>query len=337
MSATHIPRPTAARGSAVTYRPYGGLDEIDGMAAANGALRTRTGWTEPVDPAALRHRYQHLVNCDPPRDVLIAEVDGSTAGYVRTEWHDLADGDRDYEVGLVVDPVRWGRGIAAHLLGWAEARLIEVAAGHPTSRPSWFTAETLDGDVELETALAARGYAAVRREAEMLRPDLEDLPDVAVPAGYTLRTPTEADLPAVHAMDVLAFAEHWGAYEAEEQDVSTWAGHPRFRREHVVVAWSGDDPVCCVNNQLRPARDGSVHGLLNGVATHPDHRRRGLARAAVAASLHLLREVGASAAVLGVDTGNANQAISLYESFGFRLVSSATIHRRPFGAQETRR
>jgi ribosomal protein S18 acetylase RimI-like enzyme len=62
--------------------------------------------------------------------------------------------------------------------------------------------------------------------------------------------------------------------------------------------------------------------LLDAVATHPGHRRLGLARAAINHSLRLLRDEGATSAYLGVDTGNHNRAMALYESCGFVRVGT---------------
>ncbi|HEU4672868.1 MAG TPA: hypothetical protein VFS32_08220, partial [Candidatus Limnocylindrales bacterium] len=44
-------------------------------------------------------------------------------------------------------------------------------------------------------------------------------------------------------------------------------------------------------------------------------------RALLAASLRRVREAGAACAALGVDTGNENRALDLYESLGFRIVA----------------
>ena len=71
-------------------------------------------------------------------------------------------------------------------------------------------------------------------------------------------------------------------------------------------------------------------GLLDGVTTHPRHRRLGLARACIAESLRRLRAAGATSAYLGVDTDNQNRAYALYESCGFRVATSGTSYRKPF-------
>lgn len=335
MTTTLTPLPVAAAGSGVAYRPYRGLADVAGMGAANARLRASIGQLEPIDIPAMEHRYTHLVNSDPLTDCVVAERDGTTAGYARVEWHDLQDGDRVYESIVVVEPAASGLGITDALLAWAEARLREIAADHVTTRRSWFGSFVFDGVTELERSLATHGYEAVRWDAEMLRPDLADLAEVAVPDGYALRIPSEAELPAVFEMLVLAFAEHWGEHEAEEQRFDDWVDDPRFRRDLVVVAWApGDRPAAAVLNLLEAAPDGSVRGLLDGVATHPDHRRRGLARACIAESLRLLRDEGATSAYLGVDTDNHNRALALYESCGFRVASGSTSYRKPFSPRE---
>ena len=154
--------------------------------------------------------------------------------------------------------------------------------------------------------------------------------------GYEIRMPTEAELPAVFEMTVLAFAEHWGQYEADEQRFEEWADDPRFRLDLQVVAWKGDEPAALVSNVIETLDDGSVRGLLNGVCTHPGHRRPRPGPACIAESLRLLRDEGATAAFLGVDTDNHNRALDLYQSCGFEVVTSSTPYRKPFDEEDSR-
>ena len=322
--------PLAAHDSGITLRPWRGLEDIPGMAAANQRLRDRAGVLEPIDVDRMTHRYTHLVNSDPALDCLVAERDGVTVGYVRTEWHDLVDGDRILDITLLAEPSTWGTGAAEAMLDWAEAHLREQAAQIPGDRRTWFSTSAFGGDDGQAAALESRGFAAVRWGAEMLRPDLEGIAEVPLAEGYALRSPTEAELPAVFAMAVEAFAEHWGESEAEEQRLDQWTDDPAFRLDLVVVAWKGDEPAAAVTNLLDTLDDGSVRGLLDSVCTGVRHRRLGLARAAITESLRRLRAVGATSAYLGVDTGNHNQALTLYESCGFRVASRDTSYRKPF-------
>jgi mycothiol synthase len=323
--------------SGVTYRPYRGPEDLAGMTEAEARLRARLGLIRGINLAAMEHHFAHLVNSDPLTDCLVAERDGAAVGYARTEWHDLADGDRVYETTMIVEPAAWGLGIAAVLLGWCEARQREIAGTHPRDRRCWRAAYACDGDEESIPALEDRGYAAVRWDAEMLRPDLAALPKVEVPDGYVFRTPEDRELPAVFELMVSAFAEHWGEYDAGDQRFDDWAGDPRFRRDLVAVAWQGDTPAACLTSFLEPAPDGTIRGYLESLATDPGHRRRGLGRAAMAENLRLLHEAGAASAWLGVDTDNPNMALSLYEACGFRVVARSATYRKPFEHLETHR
>jgi ribosomal protein S18 acetylase RimI-like enzyme len=334
MTTTLLELPAAQAASGITYRRYRGLDELPGMAAANARLRAHVNLLEPIDLDAMHHRYTHLVNSDPLLDCVIAERDGSTVGYARVEWHDLVDGDRIYDVTSVVEPAAWDLGITSAFGAWAEGRLREIAAANPSDRRAWFSQFVFDGDFELERAVLTRGYTAVRWDAEMLRTNLDAIEEPVLPEGYLLRTPTPEELPAVFQMQVEAFAEHWGEAEAHEQSISDWIDDPHFRLDLVVVAWAGKQPAACVSNVVETMADGSRRGLLDAVSTHPDHRRRGLARASILRSLQLLRDEGATSAYLGVDMDNHNRASALYRSCGFRKVSGSATYRKPFNGQE---
>jgi ribosomal protein S18 acetylase RimI-like enzyme len=332
MTASLSPLP-AVDDAAIGFRFWTGIDDVPGMAAANNRLRTHVGVLEPVDVEGMKHRYTHLVNSDPLQDCVIATMDGATVGYGRTEWHDLVDGDRIYDYTTVIAPDAWGRGVARALNDWCERRSREIAAGNRTDRRTWMAQYAFSGDTELEGVIRDAGYVAVRWDAEMLRPDLEAIPEVPLADGYELRSPVEAELPRVFEMAVEAFAEHWGEYEAEEQRIDEWIENPQFRLDLVVVAWNGDEPAALVTNILEQRPDGSTAGLLDGVCTHPRHRRLGLARACIAESLRRLRDGGATSAYLGVDTDNQNRAYALYESCGFHVATSSASYRKPFPAE----
>ena len=105
-----------------------------------------------------------------------------------------------------------------------------------------------------------------------------------------------------------------------------------------VVAFDGDEVAGLVLNVLEdPDEHGRVRGLLDSVAVRRPWRRRGLARAMIARSLHLLRDRGATSAYLGVDGENPNRAMTLYEDVGFRIQTSETAYRKPVFAEEEHR
>ncbi|MGH2445029.1 MAG: GNAT family N-acetyltransferase [Candidatus Limnocylindria bacterium] len=76
---------------------------------------------------------------------------------------------------------------------------------------------------------------------------------------------------------------------------------------------------------------GVRRGWLDTVFTRRPWRRRGLARALIVRSLHVLRQRGMSGAVLGVDAENPSGALGLYESTGFGVSEKSTAWRKPMG------
>jgi mycothiol synthase len=74
---------------------------------------------------------------------------------------------------------------------------------------------------------------------------------------------------------------------------------------------------------------GIRRGWLDSVFTRRAWRRRGLARALIVRSLHLLRARGMEIAALGVDADNPSGALGLYESVGFAVTERLTTWRRP--------
>ncbi len=334
MTTTASP-PVATTGMGVTYRRYRGPEDLPGMAEANGHLRARVGLLEPIDIASMEHRYTHLTNSDPLLDCILAERDGRIAGYVRTEWHELTDGDRVYDITSLVEPQAWSLGITDAFLAWSEGHLRETAAANPTDRRSWFGTSTFDGDTELEATLLARGYRAVRWEAEMLRETMDDLPPIpALPAGYEIRAARMEDMPGINDAVIAAFREHWGEFEEFEDGLRNWVEDPQFELGLVTVVWAGDRPAACVSSRVQAGQDGGPRGYVDGVSTHPDHRRRGLARIALADNLRRLATRGVESAYLGVDTDNQHRAFALYEDAGFRRVTGSTAYRKAFTSQE---
>jgi ribosomal protein S18 acetylase RimI-like enzyme len=158
----------------------------------------------------------------------------------------------------------------------------------------------------------------------------DPLPDVRLPEGFELRPVPPEALRSFWEHTVSVFADTFGEQRHGEDDFASWRDDPSRDRTLDVVAWHGDEVAAYVLNQLDTGPDGSRRGELHEVGTVSAYRRRGLARALVARSLRVLRDRGARSAYLGVDLQNPNQALTLYESCGFRVVNSSLTYRRPF-------
>jgi mycothiol synthase len=74
---------------------------------------------------------------------------------------------------------------------------------------------------------------------------------------------------------------------------------------------------------------GLKRGWLDSVFTRRPWRGRGLARALIGRSIHLLAERGMDTAALGVDADNPSGALGLYRSCGFDVVDRGAAWQKP--------
>ena len=322
----------------VTFRRWRGLDaDLPAMWAAADAARVADGEVDRTTYEGMATYYRHLERYDPATDLVIAELDGAFAGYARVEWNDSNDGERWYEGVCIVDPAFRRRGLGTALLDWSERRRLEIAAGHAASgeavdRPRALTTFLFDGDLGGAVLLGRAGYRPFRRFASMTRPDLDDIPTAPLPDGLAIR-PISRDMAAMRQVfdaDAEAFRDHFGWTDATDERFAEFVEEPDLDPSLWLVAFDGDEVAGGVLNGIHRTPDGDRDGWLDSVFTRRPWRRRGLARALIVRSLSLLRERGLSAVSLGVDLANANQALELYESCGFRAVSRATAYRKPF-------
>lgn len=314
------------------FRGFLGEADYVGMVAANMAARRAAGVEEALSVDGLANQYAHLTNSDRDRDLVIVEIGDRIVGYVRVEWLDQTDGGRSYDRVCILEPGARGRGIGAAMLRWSEARIRQVAAVHDADRPRWFGAENWDADDRGRRLLISNGYAPVRTFFDMVRPTLDDLPPFALPEGFTIRQIGAADLRAVWEAEGKAFHDHWGGVDESEEAFQRFVNEPRLDPSLHVVAFAGDEVAGAVLNIIDDAENALFdrrRGLLDSVFVRRPYRQRGLARALIARSLHLLRERGMTSAWLGVDADNANAALHLYRTCGFEIGLSTTAYRKP--------
>jgi mycothiol synthase len=318
------------------FRRFAGAGDYPGMVEANVAARIAFGIEEGITAESLASQYDSMTNSDRDRDLVIVELDGRIVGYARVEWLDQTDGSRSYEMVCILDPALRGEGIGGAMLDWGERRIQQIAADHPAGRPRWYAAYNWDADAYAERLLERNGYRPVRRFFDMIRPNLEVLPKVELPQGFDLRPVGEAELRAVFNADAEAFQDHWGGVDAGEEAFRRFAGDPRLDPSLHVVAYAGDEIAGAVLNVIDDVENTAYQrrrGLLDSVFVRRPWRRRGLGRALIVRSLHLLRDRGMTSAWLGVDAENPNEALALYRSCGFEIGLSSTAWRKPLTDQ----
>jgi mycothiol synthase len=322
-----IALPGAPTLSGLDFRALRVGDDWPAMAAARAACAAYDG----VDPRSvaesvstaddLARRLAPSDSFDPARDALVVTLDGIIIGYSTVSWWAETDGTWLYlTLGWVVPEWR-RRGIGTAMLHWAERRARELAASHPTEGKAFLGANASETEADATELLLNEGYHVAFTVLEMGLDDLSRLRDVALPAGFVTRPLQPSELPALfesmngcysdHAFGEVLCYEDWAK---EQRDLTTWH-----------VAW--DERTGEVAGQVQVLiRDGRPE--IEEVSVRAPYRRRGLARALIAAGLDALRAKGIAAVRLRTVYENPQQAWRVYQSVGFRVLKRFPRYRK---------
>jgi ribosomal protein S18 acetylase RimI-like enzyme len=165
----------------------------------------------------------------------------------------------------------------------------------------------------------------------MIKRGVDDVPDAPTPPGIEIRAAAGPEIRTILAAEDEAFRDHPGHRDWTEGDTANVLESPYYDPGLWRVAWAGEDVAGVVETWVyrdENERLGYSRGWLNRVSVRRPWRKRGLARALIAASFEALRERGIADACLGVDAHNPSGALRLYESMGFEQMLSGRMYVR---------
>jgi mycothiol synthase len=329
---TDTAAPATIRG--LVIRPYAGKADHDDLVRIQNAEleadRSRVRTSGPEIDAWLRYSSEAF---DPARDLRVAELDGRPVAVTWIEWVDASDGVREYRSRGYVEPAAQRRGIGGTLLRDNIRLARALAATHDPALSKVLGMGSNEHSAGAPILARRHGYEPVRWFFDMERPLTGDLPELpALPEGIEVRAVGREDGRAVWEADHDAFRDHWGGFDMSEASFHRWVDAPEFEPSLFVVASDGPEIAGAVLNAIYSEENAALgirRGWLDSVFTRRAWRRRGLARALIVRSLHLLRARGMEIAALGVDADNPSGALGLYESVGFAVTERLTAWRRP--------
>ena len=264
------------------------------------------------------------------RDTRLAESDGEIVGWGRI-WHrPSAEGQaRAFLLGAV-DPAHRGRGIGSALLAWQIARAEEILREASPGLPRFVRAQAYDYQHSATRLYERHGMKPVRYFDELLR-DLDSLPAPPRIEGVAITGWDPGRSEEARAAQNDAFVDSWGSSPRDrtawEHDLASFGS----RLDLSFLALERGQVVGVCRNAHFPG-DEAVNGRRDGwifqVSVVRSHRKRGIASALIAASLHAFKRAGMTHSALGVDSENPTGAYSLYTRLGYRPTQRSVVHQR---------
>ncbi len=315
----------------LNFRRFRGEADYPGMVAVldGSKIPDHLEYIDTVDD--IRNDYAHLTNCNPYEDMLMVEMHNQLIGYNRIFWTRELTGAYIYVHFGFLDPKWRGKGIGTAMIHAAEARLREIAAGHPQDKPHLLRVEVTDHQSNLKNILESEGYTTIRYGYEMTCTLEEPIEITPMPAGLETRPAQPESYHLIWEANNEAFQDHWGYTPPTESEFEEWQNSRIFNPELWQVAWDGDQIAGMVLNFYDPDENqqfNRLRGYTEGISVRRPWRKQGLARALLTRSLHMFKSMGMTEAALGVDAENLSGALGLYESVGFRAISRMAIYQK---------
>ena len=316
---------TAVSAPAIVLRPYRGPQDHPAMSEAANAIDAYNGAPSTRTVADMDNYYGKLRDVDLPRDCTLVEVDGVARAYGRVAHDELMSGEFQVLLIINVEPGIHDLSVEDRLLRRMLERAETVITERAGDRAILVKTSAKERHPGLRTAAEALGFRHSRSGAELIRPSVDDVPDIPLPLGFEIR-PIAPDDRAMHRRiydaGKRAFADTYGEEVPSDGEFERWLGGPTFDPTLWQVAFHGDEIAGQILNFMDEQRtEDDWIGWTEAISVQPEHRRRGLARALLAASIRRVAEAGATRTALGVDLQNPNEAATLYQSMGYEIVA----------------
>jgi ribosomal protein S18 acetylase RimI-like enzyme len=281
----------------------------------------------------LANEYESLSNRDSSSEIVIADVMGEPVAYGRI-WLEAEDsGERVFWHIAHAIPEWRKTTLRLAIFRFNEAQIRLLAENRAWAGKTSCGAWALDEPNDWREMVLAEGYTPVMHFYEMIRQNLEDIPDHPLPKGLELRSARPEHYADIWNAAKEAFRDKpWfieSRYDKEHYDL--WLNEPTFMPDLWQVAWDGDRVAGVaishipLENQVFDRKRGHTQSLF----VSPRWRRRGLAKALLAKSLAMLRKRGLMEATLDVETQNTSGELQLYESMGYRIAEKYAHYKKP--------
>lgn len=311
-----------------------GRDDAEVMARTITSSRAADDVDFVTTAEDLAADFENPTDFDPSADMLVAEVDGKMIGVSRI----YCDARKDviaYRHSADVIPEWRVQGLREFLFDWNERHIMAIAKESSTDdgRPRMYELWANDAENDWKSIVLRKGYREIHHEIDMVRA-LNDIPSIPVPEGFEVRPVRPEHYRAVWEANRDAWTDVWDYSEArwDDEALERFARSSRFCPDLWQIAWKGDVLAGMVLNYVVEDENRAFErkrGHMEFVYVREEFRGKGLARALLARSLRVLKNIGMEEVTLGAEVDNPHDAIRIYESIGFRLVKKFTWYQKP--------
>jgi mycothiol synthase len=298
--------------------------DLPGIVDVINAGFAADGNSERITVEGLANIFAHAVHWDPQQDILLVEVERTLVGYGYTAWCEEAEGDCLHNIDLHLVEEWRSRGLERAVQRYLEQRAKAIASADCTDARHWYSSRVPETWCARTETLLALGYTPTRYYYEMQRSLDGDLPEVPMPTGIELRSPSPEHYRAIWEANVECFRDQQDYVAPGEESYCAWVATPDLDPSLWLVAWDGDQVAGGAINVAY----GGVWGETDDLFVRRPWRNQGLGRALLVGSLHLFKARGLTTAGLGVDAENLSGALGLYESVGFRPYQRVVSYRK---------
>lgn len=259
---------------------------------------------------------------DPDRDLRLWEdANGRLIGFAQMWIPPEPAEHQEGHLWFRIHPEARQQGLESEAVTWAETRMQAVKSA--TNLPTKLLASCREHEADRIALFESYKLTYERCFFRMVRSLQQPIPNSVLPSGFQVRYFDETqDLEPWVELYNHTFVDHWGFHTLTVEQEQHWRQDPNYRADLDLLAIAPDGTFagfCCgeidvEENQQRGVKEGWIARL----GTRRGFRRLGLGRALLLAGLQRLQQEGMEKVLLGVDTENPNQALSLYESVGFQ-------------------
>ncbi len=325
--------PNAPSIHGLKFRHFCGESDYPVMVVVNRESGIEDHTEETATVEDIRLWLNHVTNCDPYKDMLFVEVDGDVIGYSMVWWSEDPNNNVFYEHFANLIPAWRGKGIRHVMVRYNEMRLREIGSTHPKDKNRYFRTVAEETEAHWMSVLVDEGYDVMRHGVMMVRPNLDNIPDLSLPEGIEVRPVQPEHYPKILSAWNEACKDMRGQIPLSEEDFKEFQESPGFDPSLWQIAWHRDEvigTVMCFINETENKTLNRKRGHTEFISVARPWRNQDIAKALIARALRALKEKGMTDAALGVDAENPSGAFHLYRKMGFDPVKKATFYWKPF-------